>query len=479
MTMPHSAIASCAAALAGAALLATAPVAAIQQAPPPDAPQSAPAAVPSSAPAPARPAGDPGVAVPPPPPPPPTEMPVLPKIFETQLVEPPSPTISMLFGQRVGAANGQFLVSGPVRATFDGRFGQLANYTLADGIWTANRQMADVDGAKGRDFVMQRLAAAGQVAAVSIERQGPMLSSVAVLEPEGVNWVQRALLTSPPTLPRPGFGSAIATDGQTIAVAAVDLRFTDKPGMPIDNPEVHLFSRKGGAWEREGTVMLPPASNKTRVAYWFGASLAMDTGVLAVGCPGSIPPRAHEMTPSTGECFVFVFRKGADGWRLEAEIDGSKVTPIQGFGSQVAIEGDLLAVRALQLADDREPSRVFLYRRIEGSWRPAGELVPAQGLGRTRSFGTKIAISKGRVLVSELSALAADNGPNPSLGMVLVFEEREGTWVNTMRLQPKAPCMPGQFGQDIAAMWPWVAVGRVKNERENIPGGAYLYKLGP
>lgn len=478
MTMTTTTIASCAAALAGVALLATASSAfALQQAPP-EAPRSAPAAVPQGAP-PARPAGDPAVAVPPAVQVPPTEMPALPKIFETQLVGPPTPTISMLFGQRVGAANGQFLVTGPVRATSDGRFGQIANYTLADGIWTANKVMADVDGPKARDFVLQRMAAAGNVVATTIERQGPMLSSVAVLEPEGSNWVQRALLTSPPTVPRPGFGSVIATDGATIAVSAVDLRFTEKAGMPIDNPEVHLFSKKEGAWERDGTVMLPPAVNKTRVAYWFGTALAMDNGVLAVGCPGSIPARAHEMTPSTGECFVFVFRKGANGWQLEAEIDGAKATPIQGFGSQVAIEGDLLAVRALQLADEREPSRVFLYRRVEGAWKPAGELVPATGLGRTRTFGTKVVISKGRVLVSELSALARDNGPNPSLGMVLVFEEREGTWVNTMRLQPKTPCMPGQFGQDIAAMWPWVAVGRVKNEREGNPGGAYLYKLGP
>ncbi|MBL9142003.1 MAG: hypothetical protein JNK53_09075, partial [Phycisphaerae bacterium] len=113
-------------------------------------------------------------------------------------------------------------------------------------------------------------------------------------------------------------------------------------------------------------------------------------------------------------------------------------------------------------------------------WRLVNELVPATGLGRSRMYGNRLVISKGRVLVSETTSLALDNGPERSPGMVLVFEERDGRWLNTMRLQPKERGMPNQFGQDIAAMWPWVAVGRVKNEREGIvPGGAYLYKLGP
>lgn len=406
--------------------------------------------------------------------------PVLPKIFETQVIAAPSPTISMLFGIGVSAANGQFLVTGPVRATQAGRFGQLANFILKDGIWTANKEMADVSDMAFRDGALRRNAAAGRVFATCIERLGPSASTVAVFEPDGENWSQVGVLASPHSIERPGFGSAVATDGETIAVSSVDLRYTKKLNLPIENPEVYLFSRQVDGWKMTGKVLVQPVPSRVRTSYWFGSTLAMDRDVLAVGAPKSVVPRVHEPTPSGTDAFVAIYRKGPEGWVADGEVLGEDVTKFAGFGNEIAIEGDVLAVQGVEIGDDRTPARVWVYRRMDGKWRMVNELVPATGLYAGRTFGSRIVISKGRILVSESTTMAADNGPDRSLGMVLVFEEREGRWLNTMRLQPRERCMPGQFGTDIAAMWPWVAVGRVKNEREGIaPGGAYLYKLGP
>jgi hypothetical protein len=443
---------------------------ALQGAPAAPASPASPAAPPAAPVAPAGQAqpGTPGGAV----------APALPKIFETQVVAPPAPTISAVFGQTVGFAGEQLVVTGAVRSPMEGRFGQLANYFLKDGIWTANIGMADVTGVQPRDFTLQRLATAEGVIATCIERITSAPSTVAVLEPSGSDWVQTAVLAPPHATPRPGFGSAMATDGSTVAVASVDLRFTQKTGLPIENPEIFCFTKKDGTWQLDSKVMVPPASNKPRVSYWFGTAMDMDKDVMAVGSPAMIVPRKHEATPSSGESFVFVFRRGADGWQLEASINGASVTPFAGFGSKVAIEGDLLAVRASDMPADSSPARVFMFRREGTAWKPAGELVPAAGIAAGRTFGNSLTISKGRVLVSETHTMTADNGPDRSPGMVLVFEYRDGSWANTMRLQPKEPCNPNSFGQGVAANWPWVAVNRIKNEREGIPGGAYLYKLG-
>jgi hypothetical protein len=62
--------------------------------------------------------------------------------------------------------------------------------------------------------------------------------------------------------------------------------------------------------------------------------------------------------------------------------------------------------------------------------------------------------------------------------MALVFEERNGQWINTKRLMPAAPCVQRSFGNDVAADWPIVVVGRSKNTNLGLePGGAYVFDL--
>jgi hypothetical protein len=216
-----------------------------------------------------------------------------------------------------------------------------------------------------------------------------------------------------------------------------------------------------------------------RHGVWFGTSVALHGGTLAVGSPAMLPPRVHESRPASGSPFVFTFVLKDGEWKAEAEISGEEAQAGLGFGSEVALEGDLMAVRAANVINDARPSRVFAYRRSEGRWTRMGELIPAAGLNASKMFGSKIVISKGRIIVTDSTGAASDEPPTKVPGMVLVFEERDGRWINTARLQPKEACGNGQFGQDVAAQWPWVAVGRIKNPRLGIElGGAFLYKLG-
>jgi hypothetical protein len=211
---------------------------------------------------------------------------------------------------------------------------------------------------------------------------------------------------------------------------------------------------------------------------WFGASLAVSGDVLAVGCPATLPPRPSEVLPRSGFASVNVFRRSGGKWMPEVQIQGMSVTRGMCFGIDVALEGDLLAVRGFDPEQQSEPASVWLYRRVQGEWRLVNELLPAQGLSRGRGYGFGLAISKGRVIVGDGSARGADEAGESAPGMAFVFEERDGRWVNTVRLQPKAPCSSRSFGNDVSADWPVVAVGRPKNERLNLePGGTYVFDL--
>jgi hypothetical protein len=148
------------------------------------------------------------------------------------------------------------------------------------------------------------------------------------------------------------------------------------------------------------------------------------------------------------------------------------------FGLDLAVCGDLLAVRSFDPETPDALPHVWLFARTGGQWQFRQELLPATGLAKGRAYGFSLGISKGRIVVGDSTARAADETGESVTGTVFVFEEKDGKFVNTRRLMPKAPCGPRSFGNDVSIDWPLVAVGRPKNERLGLePGGAYVFDL--
>jgi hypothetical protein len=404
----------------------------------------------------------------------------LPEINETQVVAAPSPTLSATFGLRVAAAAGQILVTGPTRAASAGPDGQIASFKLDGDLWTPNLQMAPVEGMVRNDLALGSLVGGGDIAVTVLERGRGLPHSVVVFRYDGKTWAQQRALDVPRALVRPGYGGAIATNGTQLAVSCVDMRFVSNKEQYISDPEVFMFSATADGWKEELPIMVPPLANGVRHAMWFGTSLALDSKTLAVGSPAMRPARVHDVTPASGQPYVFTYVMKDGAWQSEDEVSGDAINAGPGFGNKVAVEGDLMAVQAANITGDATASRVYVYRRTNGKWAISGELTPAAGITATRAFGGEIAISKGRIVVADQTGYTAERQTKGAPGMVLVFEQMDGRWTNTMRLQPKDVCGSGQFGQDIAVMWPWVAVGRIKNSRLKIePGGAFLFKLEP
>ena len=143
-----------------------------------------------------------------------------------------------------------------------------------------------------------------------------------------------------------------------------------------------------------------------------------------------------------------------------------------------AQEGDLLIVRGMAPDDWQAPSRVWLFARTGGTWTLRQELVPQTGIVPGRAYGFSMAISKGHIVLGDTSARGVDEIDDATPGMALVFEERNGQWINTKRLMPAAPCAQRTFGNDVAIDWPIVVVGRTKNTNLGLePGGAYVFDL--
>jgi hypothetical protein len=187
-----------------------------------------------------------------------------------------------------------------------------------------------------------------------------------------------------------------------------------------------------------------------------------------------MPYTTEKARSSQESAMVCVYRKGADGWKLEQEIENFGLSPWQGFGVNLALQGDLLVVRSINPFNKDDAIDVVALRRVGGKWVSDGLLNPGAGVTKGRGYGFTLAIDQGRIIVGDGTAVEGDD----KSGRVYVFERGAEGWDEKWRLGPKVFVSPNSFGNAIAVRWPWVAVGRIRNERLGIePGGALLYKL--
>ena len=109
----------------------------------------------------------------------------------------------------------------------------------------------------------------------------------------------------------------------------------------------------------------------------------------------------------------------------------------QGFGGAVAVAGDQVLV-----AQSRGPDggTVYIYTMVGGEWVESGSIMspePAQGDG----FGSGMAVSGGRLLVTALPAPMRRSGEGPpeppAPGRIHVFERTGSTWTTAGMLAPE------------------------------------------
>ncbi len=390
---------------------------------------------------------------------------------ETLTVEASLPTVSPAFGNVLALSGEDLIVSGACIPRRPGSDGQIATFIpQTDGTWKCEPFMPQVSSLRPEDFVLQRLACSANTLVTPIVRK---VGSSELVWFERVNdretWKQRGLIKAPSGATRVNFGGAIAMSGDLLAVSEINARPNLKDEDYLVSPKVYLFRRTPDGWQAEGAV----SRDAAKKPYWFGASIALDGDTLAVGYPTALQPfqstKAHASLDSPMVC---IYRRGADGWKLEQDIAGTPYSRFFGFGNSIAIEGDLMAVQSLN--PFAEGANVFVFRRHEGIWSIEAEIIPGVDVVRGRGFGFELEVSGGRVIVGDGSAVQGED----KSGRVFVFEKSGTQWVETHRLQPKALSSPRSFGTAVAAKWPWIVVGRVRNENLGIePGGAYLFDM--
>ncbi len=134
-------------------------------------------------------------------------------------------------------------------------------------------------------------------------------------------WSQYALLTAPPDAR--WFGRSVALHGDTALIGAPA---SDRTGAGHGDGQVHVFQRRGRAWNLAHTLQSPVLRDMPA----FGCAVALDGDLAIVGNPRIADGLSHGA--------VEVFRRDAAGhWHHDRTLEASNAAPGDGFGCHVAL----------------------------------------------------------------------------------------------------------------------------------------------
>lgn len=214
---------------------------------------------------------------------------------------------------------------------------------------------------------------------------------------------------------------------------------------------VYVFEHRPEGWVETAKLVAPEGEDPELNDYGgFGSSVAIDGDVLAT------------VAPATGRGETFVFERAGAGWELAAALRAGPKTEPLGNLRRVAVSDGLVAVAAFDL-DDASGGAVHLFGRGGGGWelrQVLTEAVPG------RHFAFDIA------LADDLLVVGAPGADSP--GVALVFAPLGGEWSLLAQLTPEDAAF--QFGASVATDGTRILVGGPDRELElpNV-GHALLY----
>jgi hypothetical protein len=326
------------------------------------------------------------------------------------------------FGYDVAISGGWLLVGKPIRPAIEGPGGYPIDggpgsaYFIRHGGtgWIEEQEVVASDGdpAVSNEFA-RAVAIDGDVAVIAAHKHiesGIRTGAAYVFRRVGGVWQEEAKLLASDAHYGQRFGASVAVDGGVIVVGA--------PADVSSSAEagVYVFRFDGSDWIEETKVM--PANPG---ALYFGIAVSLDGNALAVG--------ANYTRAADGTTFragtAYVFRHDGSGWQEEAELRASDQALDRFFGQAVALEADTLLVGAPGTVAEG-PGRAYVFRHAGGDWSEETILSPTDGATQG-SFG----------LAVELRGDTAIVGPTASR-TVLVFEHDAGTWSPIDELAPSS-----------------------------------------
>ncbi|MEM1414364.1 MAG: FG-GAP repeat protein [Myxococcota bacterium] len=295
-------------------------------------------------------------------------------------------------------------------------------------------------------------------------------------------WALEAYLKASNADPEDRFGSALALEGDFLAVGAL---LEDGPANELtDVGAAYLFQRIGTRWTE--VAVLRPSNG--RAFDHFGEALAISGNALLAGSPlvdgGGLGVDAGDAGEGNNRGAAYLFNIGTFGV-VETTIFRSTEPGGVFFGAAVAMHGDLVAIGADgDRPFERDSGRVHAFRREGEGWLPDG-ILQAEFGGRFDRFGDRVAMRDDVLLVSapnEDSGArfvdgAEDDDSMRNSGAAYAYAHGAEGWERTGYLKATNADQDDNFGQGL-----FVGEGELfvlaPNEDGAEPGPAPVFAAG-
>lgn len=274
-----------------------------------------------------------------------------------------------------------------------------------DGTWTQTARLTAADGAALDNFGWS-VAVDGAVALIGApyaeEGANEDQGAAYVFERVDGTWVASGRLVAPDGAAGDNFGRAVAIDGDTLLVGAVN--------AAIDGAKMqgaaYLFERSKGAWLPSEKLV---ASDGEAVDN-LGQAVALQDGIAVVGAPirGA----------------AYVFERGEAGWTEARKLSPGDNPPGGAyFGYALDFDGATIVVGALNatIGDNQFQGAAYVFDRDDGGWPEVGRLVASDGAA-FENLGIAVGVSGADVLAG---AYYANVDGNAAEGAAYFFTQGE------------------------------------------------------
>lgn len=298
-------------------------------------------------------------------------------------------------------------------------------YAETAGGWHLVTQLQGVDTQAG-DYFGISVAISGTTIVVGANGHADGSGRAYIFSKDSGGWQQSAELTGTGFSPGAGFGSSVAISSGTVVVGA--------PLNDVFSGGAAVFQKSRDRWRQVARL----TSHDISAGDFFGFSVALSAGNVAVGAPGWLRGKGRafifsydrrrwpqiaalgEADGALGDNFGYavgisattvvvgapwhgsgagagyVFAFGAPGWRYVGELKVRGIVGGDQFGDSVAIAGTTIVIGAPLF--DRGAGEAYMFVSADGAWRQAAAMAgPATAVGD--AFGTSVAIAGATVAV--------------------------------------------------------------------------------
>lgn len=240
--------------------------------------------------------------------------------------------------------------------------------------------------------------------------------------------IEESQLLAPPApvVDEDHFGQTIAVDGDTMVVCAPD---SDLVASDAGAVYIYQRNRQGTADETDDTW----SYSATLTAFdgsaddQFGSRVAISGDTIVIGAEGADLNEANE-----GAVYVYRFSNGQ--WGLEAKLTASDAGSEDQFGSDVAIENDLIVIgaRLYDVPFNNDSGAAYIFSRSGSTWSEDQILTATEFSSSGNKFGTFVAIENGEVFVTARQARFTQYGS--PVGSIFTYQNNAGTWEKQQQL---------------------------------------------